>query len=47
MARNSERDRETDRALADAGWLSVRVWEHEDPAEAAVRIAGLVRERRH
>lgn len=46
LARNSERDRETDRALADAGWLSVRVWEHEDPEEAAARIAGLVRERR-
>ena len=46
LARNFERDRETDRALADAGWLSVRVWEHEDPEEAAVRIAGLVRERR-
>ena len=46
LARNAERDRETDQALADAGWLSVRVWEHEDPEEAAARIAGLIRERR-
>jgi DNA mismatch endonuclease (patch repair protein) len=46
LARNTERDRETDQALANAGWLSVRVWEHEDPNEAAERVAKLVRERR-
>jgi len=39
------RDRETDRRLADAGWTSIRVWEHEDPAEAAQRIQAVVRGR--
>lgn len=35
IARNVERDRETDRLLASAGWRVVRVWEH-DPVERAV-----------
>ena len=39
------RDRETDRRLADAGWTSIRVWEHEDPVEAAQRIHAVVRGR--
>ena len=38
------RDRETDRRLADAGWTSIRVWEH-DPVEAAQRIQAVVRGR--
>lgn len=46
LERNVERDRETDELLADAGWMSVRVWEHEDAAEAAARIAGIVSDRR-
>lgn len=32
------RDRRNDRVLREAGWLVVRIWEHEDPAEAADRI---------
>lgn len=36
------RDRDTDERLAEAGWLVVRVWEHEDPAEAAERVLELV-----
>ncbi|GII64229.1 hypothetical protein Skr01_43140 [Sphaerisporangium krabiense] len=36
---NRERDAQTDRTLADSGWLVVRVWEHEDPRQAAVHIA--------
>ncbi len=40
---NRRRDADTDRRLAEAGWRVVRVWEHEPPAEAAARIAGLVR----
>jgi len=28
---NQERDRDTNRKLAEAGWLSVAVWEHEKP----------------
>lgn len=43
---NVDRDRRHDRALSEAGWLVVRVWEHEDPERAAERIAALVLERR-
>jgi DNA mismatch endonuclease (patch repair protein) len=38
LERNVERDRDTDRLLAAAGWLVVRVWEHEDGRAAANRI---------
>jgi len=38
---NVERDRRYDALLRDAGWTVVRVWEHDDPEEAAARIAGL------
>jgi DNA mismatch endonuclease, patch repair protein len=44
---NRTRDRDTDSRLADAGWVSVRVWEHEDPAEAARRVEQVVRARTH
>lgn len=40
IARNIERDRETDALLEEAGWRVIRAWEHEDP----VTIAGRVRE---
>lgn len=43
---NRLRDRDTDEKLADAGWLSIRVWEHEQPGEAAIRIRELVHARR-
>ena len=43
---NRTRDRDTDDRLRDAGWVSVRVWEHEDPAEAAQRVEDVVRTRR-
>lgn len=43
---NRVRDRDTDRKLADAGWTSIRVWEHEDPHQAAARIRTIVDERR-
>ena len=46
LERNVERDRETDLLLAEAGWLSVRVWEHEDPAIAAGHVFDIVRSRR-
>lgn len=35
---NRSRDRDTDHRLGSAGWAVIRVWEHDDPAEAAVRI---------
>lgn len=43
VRRTRERDLETDRLLAEAGWRVLRVWEHEDPVEAAERVAALVR----
>lgn len=39
---NRARDRDTDARLALAGWKVVRVWEHEDPVQAAEQIAVLV-----
>lgn len=46
IRRNIERDRDTDALLSSAGWLVVRVWEHEHPQLAATRLADLVAERR-
>lgn len=46
LERNQERDQDTDRRLREAGWLPIRVWEHEDPTEAAERVAVVVRKRR-
>ncbi|WP_081285957.1 very short patch repair endonuclease [Mycobacterium colombiense] len=43
---NQARDRDTDRRLAEAGWVCIRVWEHEDPGEAAQRIRDVVVARR-
>ena len=39
---NQRKDESTDLALSRAGWTVVRVWEHEDPVEAAQRVACLV-----
>lgn len=46
LIRNAERDRETDVRLAEEGWNVVRVWEHEDPAEAASLVVAAVRRSR-
>ncbi|MFC4125200.1 very short patch repair endonuclease [Nocardia rhizosphaerae] len=47
IAANQDRDRDTSTRLAEAGWLVIRVWEHEDPDEAAERIqAALLSHRR-
>lgn len=43
LARNVERDRETDSHLADLGWRVVRIWEHEDPECAADLVEAAVR----
>jgi DNA mismatch endonuclease Vsr len=40
---NRARDEETNARLADAGWTVIRVWEHEDPADAASRVIAAVR----
>jgi DNA mismatch endonuclease (patch repair protein) len=42
LARNVERDREQDTALAAHDWLSMRAWEHEAPAEVAERVRAVV-----
>src|SRR5882757_174569 len=42
---NRARDAETDRLLREAGWESIRVWEHQDPSESAAHIARVVQER--
>lgn len=43
LQRNVDRDAETVARLSQAGWRVVRVWEHEDPVEAAEHIEQLVR----
>jgi DNA mismatch endonuclease, patch repair protein len=42
---NRKRDADTDRQLQRSDWLTIRVWEHEDPTRAALRIARRVRAR--
>jgi DNA mismatch endonuclease (patch repair protein) len=46
ITRNQQRDAMVDKMLHDAGWLPVRVWEHESPENAADRITALVAERK-
>jgi DNA mismatch endonuclease (patch repair protein) len=43
---NRARDEETDERLRMAGWESIRIWEHEDPQDAARRIRERVLARR-
>jgi DNA mismatch endonuclease (patch repair protein) len=38
LERNVWRDRDTDANLQAAGWRVVRVWEHEQPSDAADRV---------
>jgi DNA mismatch endonuclease (patch repair protein) len=45
IRRNRERDAETDRIFAEAGWLVMRFWEHEEPLQAASQVAEQVRAR--
>lgn len=45
LMRNQVRDRAIDRALQDADWVVIRVWEHEDPIKAADRVVATVRYR--
>jgi DNA mismatch endonuclease, patch repair protein len=42
ISANRQRDTDTDRILSEAGWRVIRVWEHEDPLDAAQRIARLL-----
>lgn len=43
LSENVRRDRRHDSVLKSEGWTVIRVWEHEDPAEAADRIVHAVR----
>ena len=38
IAANRERDARADRLLRNAGWTVIRVWEHEDPPQAAAKV---------
>jgi DNA mismatch endonuclease, patch repair protein len=42
LDRNVERDRLVDEALRREGWTPLRVWEHENPKAAALRIEALI-----
>lgn len=46
---NRARDADTNRRLEALGWTVVRIWAHEDPDEAAERVALVVegRKREH
>ncbi|MHB8296837.1 MAG: DNA mismatch endonuclease Vsr [Acidimicrobiales bacterium] len=46
IERNRRRDADTDRRLTDAGWLVLRIWEHEEPGQAAAGVADAVGLRR-
>jgi DNA mismatch endonuclease (patch repair protein) len=45
LAANQLRDRDTDGRLEDAGWIVLRIWEHELPADAADKVELAVRTR--
>lgn len=46
IRRNRERDSHTDALLEESGWISIRVWEHEDPSEVTNRVIRTVKLRR-
>jgi len=46
VQRNRDRDLDTTDRLMSAGWLVIRVWEHDDPAEAARTVQAAVLSRR-
>jgi DNA mismatch endonuclease (patch repair protein) len=43
IERNRARDVETDTQLRAAGWRVIRIWEHEDPRDAARSVESAVR----
>jgi len=42
---NRERDRDTDQRLNEAGWTVLRIWEHENPERAALKVRRIVTRR--
>ena len=45
LDKNVRRDRAIDEALTSAGWTVIRIWEHENPVEAADHVEKVVRSR--
>lgn len=45
IAANRQRDADTNKQLESAGWVVIRVWEHDNPVEAAEHVAEVVRSR--
>ncbi|MFJ9669538.1 very short patch repair endonuclease [Streptomyces sp. NPDC101221] len=45
IIRNKERDEDTNRRLREAGWLVIRIWEHEDLEVAARKLKETVTDR--
>lgn len=43
---NVQRDIETNRVLREAGWIVIRIWEHDDLSKAAREVGAAVRSRR-
>ncbi|MFY2560019.1 very short patch repair endonuclease [Corallococcus terminator] len=44
IAYDRRRDKDTDRQLAEHGWRSVRVWEHELAEQVTQKIAAIIRQ---
>ncbi|HML39854.1 MAG TPA: DNA mismatch endonuclease Vsr [Bellilinea sp.] len=47
IKRNKDRDVDTNQRFEAAGWTVIRVWEHEYPIEAAMKIAEIIERRRN
>ena len=47
IKRNKERDKDTNQRFEAAGWTVIRVWEHEDPIEASMKIAKIIERKRN
>lgn len=45
IKRNQERDLDTTKKLEECGWKVIRIWEHEDPEEAAQKIYNLIKDK--
>jgi len=45
LEHNVTRDCETNEVLREVGWEVVRIWEHEEPSEAATRVEVALRQR--
>lgn len=45
LATNARRDAETNALLAADGWLVLRIWEHEEPRDAASRVRAALEQR--